>query len=159
MLRPYIEMWNLLTEAYLQDKVNPWSCPSCFVGNMLGGDSSWSHPVAVLRFPQVSMLESMRSITRVRGELCIMGHGFTVREIAKIEENFLTALDNNLTISGNIYKQSYKKEDSKYEDALFLAFESTLELLKKIYITKGETVDMTVIPTFTKRETVVKYSL
>jgi hypothetical protein len=40
-MRTYKQSYDLLTEAYISGKVDPWDCKACFCGNLLRGTSDW----------------------------------------------------------------------------------------------------------------------
>ena len=98
------------------------------------------------------------------GILYINKLGYTVDEIHELEYNFLNIIDQNTTDSHDIYEtysNAYDKSKPRilksthpnYENALFLAFESTMDMLKEIHRSKGEDVDNLLV--FKKRQLAV----
>lgn len=165
----YKKMYDLITEAYIKGELNPYQCEACFVGNMCGNQGNWSGvskntPLFYGSTGVVDWLkESEQFITR-------KFNGFyTPEDIAEIEYNFLRVLDDNCPVYGGgltrikmifgsatyggigyLYAAFSRKTNPNYENALFLAMESTLNFLKEIHISKGEIIDE--IPVFNKRE-------
>jgi hypothetical protein len=158
-MKTYKEQFDKLTEAYINDKVKPWECEACFVGNMLGG-SLWSMATEYFREKDILKMTSIPFIHTCK-EISIPfieNSGYTVEEVVEIEDNFLGVINNNLYLKEKrdleafrpaTASYNYKGELPEYEDALFKAFESTLELLKEIHIKKGEIIEE--VPVFTKR--------
>jgi hypothetical protein len=106
----------------------------------------------------------------------IKNEGYTPDEIYALESNFLKVIVENLEYDSHFdgegndiymaqvgipkdtenmtgkrddYNFYSRKDNPKYEDALFKAFESTLEMLKGIHQAKGEIIEET--PAFVKR--------
>ena len=150
----YKEQFDKLTEAYIHNKVEPYTACACFVGNLLNRTSNWisgrgmaagetmedwniKHPRAPLsqELVEKATYVSQQSITENSGGL------YTLREIIDLEKVFLDALEGNCS-----------EDDNSYEEYLFKAFELTLAKLKEIHESKGEIVDAP--PVFIKRQLV-----
>lgn len=152
-MKTYKEQFNILTEAYLQDKVNRGSSCACFVGNLLGG-SSWGFTRNVLRTCDRTIpIEDAKIVATTPywkllykdGLRLIRENGYTQEEIILLEREFMCTYVENIP-------QDYPRTDGLDEDALFIAFERTLDLLKEIHRAKGEDVDNEETPVFVKRE-------
>lgn len=148
----YKQAFDKITTAYLNGKLEPWSNCACFIGNLLGGEhwaparkESSCHPT--LKFLGAQYIRAA-------------GHDmYTPEEIFTMESNFLMVINDNLGCEESLrenekfypyYNGNPKCWMEGYEDALFSAMESTLEMLKQIHIAKGEVIDEE-IP-FTKRQ-------
>lgn len=128
-LPSYNEMFNKITEAYISGKLEPCNSCACFIGNMLNGKYGWadkrilSNPIIALKPDEYETVFGF----------------YTMSEIVSMEENFLHTI--NL---------SDGQKSNKYEDTLFMAMETTLDMLKSIHESKGEIIDEA--PVFTKRQ-------
>jgi len=122
----YKEQFDKLTRAYISGEVIPKECKACFVGNLLNKTREW----AVKRFlDKTKPLYTWSAYNAF--DLDPEYNFYTMMEICLMENNFM---------------RKYIGD----EDALFIAFESTLELLKQIHISKGEVIDE--VPVFKKRQ-------
>lgn len=134
----YKEQFDKLTRAYIAEEVNPYRSCNCFIGNLLGTDE-WKRNIESEHNGQYS------------GE-----------EIANMEVNFMSTVK-HLTIGGrdNFFANAFSEREinllrdsifthPNYENALFKAFESTLDMLKLIHIFKGEIINNA--PIFIKRQ-------
>lgn len=147
----YKQQFDKLTEAYISGKVDPLNSCACFVGNLLNGDYKWGIGRGV--FGEVSNADIIKESIEREAE------GFyTPQEIVDLEEKFLrsinTARDNPSAYSNcsKIHLKVIKGMplDAAEEEALFIGFEKTLDLLKQIHESKGEVVDAP--PVFFKRK-------
>lgn len=155
-------MWNFkkafdhLTEAYIKGDVNPFNNCNCFVGNLLNQDHSWSCGRVFLEdFGQPVWDEKAARSGYFASECFVQTvlnskvQGFySPKDILELEGTFLATYLNN---GGNQNAFSEGPVTATDEEALFRAFEVTLDLLKHIHESKGENVDQFV---FTKREVV-----
>jgi hypothetical protein len=145
--------FDKLTEAYISNKVNPFSDCNCFVGNLLNNNRDWADD----RYWNGSLIEQNLATTFFssnRGIKSVLAKeaesSYMPEEILCLERMFLkTYLNNN-------HNRRFIEIDADdcgtfNEDALFLAFEKTLDLLKLIHESKGEVVEPFF---FTKREPV-----
>lgn len=151
----YQQQYNKLTEAYIRNEVNPFANCKCFVGNLLNNNSQW-HSCRVFEktddrgYPDLSRgEENVDCIYYSVGKRIIIAESdnlYTVKEIIAIENRFLTVFTQNSSL--NVWHPCAIKEAD--EEALFKAFETTLDLLKEIHINKGEIIDD--VPIFSKRK-------
>jgi hypothetical protein len=160
----YKSQFDKLTEAYINLKVNPFLSCNCFVGNLLNGSSEWSCHRMYER------VVGKHKITNcMRRNYSITFDDYSMEEIVTLERKFLktyikenkgvdTFLKDEFDFSyyQNLSKptygdKSYEEVMAIQENALFKAFETTLNLLRGIHIAKGENVDQDIIPAFTKR--------
>lgn len=161
-MQTYQEQFNRLTEAYIKLEVNPFSACNCFVGNLLNNNTMWSN------FRSYSALVS--SDRPVESCKLVSGWGnkyeYSLDEVISLERCFLlTYIGNNynqlnafITDECDFETEIYGEDPITYEEylviqeeALFKAFEDTLDVLKEIHTKRGENVEF--IP-FKKRELV-----
>jgi hypothetical protein len=130
----YEQQFDKITRAYIANELNPYEVCGCFVGILLNGNDDWicgrdlSHGVITCNRSGVEY-----------ATMCIQdeANGFyTLQEVLDLEKNFMALLTN--------------VHSRHYEDCLFIAMESTLEMLKQIHISKGEVIDE--VPVFEKRK-------
>lgn len=156
------QQFDKLTEAYIRGEVNPNSPCACFVGNLLNRSTMWSN----------GRIYTMLINERLEPSLCrplsydhlnsviesIKHHSeglYTLDEILSLEQRFMISyLDGGGSEKDDpIYDADIDSESVFIkpinEDALFVAFEKTLELLKQIHESKGEIVEPF---EFTKRQ-------
>lgn len=136
----YKEQFDKLTRAYINGEVNPYDCKACFVGNLLNNKKEWGYLEERGSFTSMEQLKAMK---------CLLEEGegtYSAKEIVKIELNFMRYI-----WEANSYINNWGngKMTPIMEDCLFKAFESTLEMLKAIHISKGEQIDES--PVFVKR--------
>jgi hypothetical protein len=153
-MKTFKEAFDLLTRAYISGQVDPWNCTACFVGNLLNSpnwrEAHYSTFERIMNMIPTSPTYAYEAMKQWReGVDLIISNGYTVEETKALEENFLQVIEDH-TFVKDIYDGNDKVEHPNYENALFLAFESTLELLKRIHISKGEDVDGEFL--FTKRQ-------
>ena len=154
----YQQQFDKLTEAYIAHKVDPHQNCACFVGNLLGGFSSWASwrdtdfsedgkSVKIKLCNYEAMKQVLAEKIKTFYEPC---------DIIELEGVFLNTYYSE---GGGIYdmvdyEQLNDEISSSYtpinEDALFIAFAKTLDLLKSIHISKGEVIDS--LPKFQKRQ-------
>ena len=135
----YQEQFNKLTEAYIRNKVNPyWGCAR-FVGNLLNNNGDWEIgrelKVSCQKPDYDYSIKSGNCISSVLKKEC--NNLYDAIDIFELEKKFLRSYNTSLA------------EGIDREDALFKAFEVTLDLLKQIHISKGEIIDQE--PVFKKR--------
>lgn len=125
----YAQQWQKITSAYLNDTLDPYRNCACFIGNMLNGKFSWSLGRTIDGDYRVVPSFNKRHI--IIAEECIAkeaGGLYTIEDICRLEDNFL-----QFAIAAPC--------SPNYENALYEAMVSTLELLRQIHISKGEDVD------------------
>lgn len=129
----YREQYDKIVDAYIKDKLKPWDCIACFIGNLLNGKDDWAHGRTMTRGTN-NVLVCDISINDARVQLaqqCVDDESnglYSLREICALEENFLNYI-------------SPLGIDGCSEQQLFEAMCSTLEMLRLIHISKGEDVD------------------
>ena len=144
----YKEQFDKLTRAYIEDRVNPFADCACFVGNLLNNNGRWGCErywgtegdiLNALEKTRFSDTEIIRVVL-----LDESASLYTPDEIILLERMFLRTFKDN---GGSRDRDDDDKWDG--EEALFVAFQATLDLLKQIHISKGEVIDET--PKFSKR--------
>ncbi len=141
----YKEAFDLITEAYLENKLNPYEGCQCFIGNLYGGlTDNWIWA----RRPE---LWNIACVTLGVDTIRRLGP-YTVEQVFAMEDNFLTIITRR-TGGGNIFQGSLRYKHPDYENALFEAMESTLEMLKRIHLGMGEVIEE--IPFFKRQLQVV----
>lgn len=140
------QQFDKLTEAYIKNEVDPYEPCGCFVGNLLNKRTEWMDGRGSVwtyenYFDELEIKQKgTRDYKTALNVIQAQAEGFyTVKEIFQLEGTFMST-----------YVKLCKCDDID-EDALFVAFEKTLELLKQIHESKGEQVDEYV---FQKRELV-----
>lgn len=139
----YQEQWQKITSAYLNNELNPWRNCACFVGNLLQKRSDWAFcrsELGVLTQDEIYRNIGIKYINMLSGDL------YSAQEIIALELNFLQVIDAGTENKGKLgfaisSDFSLKQEHPNYENALFEAMVSTLEMLRQIHISKGEDVD------------------
>ena len=137
----YKQQFDKLTEAYIMGNVDPWECKACFVGNLLGGDQ-WEDIRSGAMAKTVQTGTPNKVSSNYKAHLAIdfikeRSNGlYTPEEIISLEATFL-------------HSYGFDRGGSVDENALFISFEKTLNLLKQIHISKGEIIDDA--PVFQKR--------
>lgn len=145
----FIDQYNKIVNAYMQNKLNPSICEACFVGNLLNNNGKWGFGRLVTNGSTTDPL--ITNIDKTIALACLMQEAsgfYTMAEIAKIEQVFLGTLSE--TGKYNIDLSDHKSP--RYEERLFKAMEVTLEHLKALHIAKGEIIEDN--PIFSKRELV-----
>lgn len=149
----YKEQFDKLTRAYINGEVDPWDCKACFVGNLLNNNSRWGNE---FRDALCGSRDGIGHVSKNSSYIEVLevlrlenNNYYTPEEIANLEATFLFTINNNSGDLGFVewWHHAYKIN----EDALFIAFEKTLEYLKEIHISKGEIIEDN-IPSFKKRE-------
>lgn len=151
----YNEAFNLITEAYINDKILPYRPEFCFCGTLEQGNRAWSEDRA-----------------RKNIEIESKGSGFTFHELFGMEDALLTPLFEKIARprlgitnkligerifwsqymnSGMIAKSKVKtvSQEPDYEEVLFEGMCTALEVMKQIYIARGLPVNDS--PVFEKR--------
>lgn len=135
----YKTQFDKLTKAYINGEVRRLDSCACFVGNLLNGNGQWGYGRKALgAFGRITSDDSMR----ILAESCILKEAsslYTLQEILDMEALFMG-------VSTGLF-ENYEEQ----ENALFAAFEQTLEMLKQIHIAHGEQIEDE-IPVFIKRE-------
>ena len=141
----YREAYDRIVNAYMKDELKPFSNCACFIGNLLGS-GQWS----ACRAP------AGRSMTRSRLDALVLinSFGYCYENICSMEDNFLNEIFS--ITRGECFKNPRRtriKYSERYgeafENGVFAAMSSTLDMLKKIHEENGEIVDA---PVFKKRE-------
>jgi len=140
--------FDRLTSAYIKNEVNPFKECACFVGNLLQNDKKWCYARVNYEGEESSWENLMNinvpisNIIKKRNlaldSIQIYADGFyTPEEIFELERCFMITYvkESGITLEGH-------KEEELKEDALFIAFEKTLDLLKVIHEDHGEEVDV-----------------
>lgn len=142
----YKTQFDKLTSAYIAGKVDPYSACGCFVGNLLNNSINW------VKARDLDLKVAKDQTTKTISKECVdeeSNNSYSLQEIYDLERIFLRTYREN---NGDYYAfdsirgTGATKQD---EDALFIAFEKTLEYLKQLHISKGEVIDE--IPVFEKR--------
>ncbi len=139
----YRQAYDRIVDAYFKNELNPFKDCACFIGNLLG-DSIWGHCRNYIA--SESQLKE--------GNELISSFGYTLIQIGEMEDNFLNVIIHSTTRHGKQTRpRSFNtfyidKYGGNYEDALFDAMSSTLDMLKKIHEDNGEIIDA---PVFKKR--------
>jgi len=134
----YEEAWQKITTAYVNDKLNPYMPCACFIGNLLGNidwaECRWGEAWKGEGFP-------------VKFHDYFALKGYSPREIINMENNFLRIIYEGVgkpSLFDAIAKNgmiNIAREHPDYEDLLYKAMVSTLEMLRQIHIAKGEVID------------------
>jgi hypothetical protein len=127
------EQFDKLTEAYIRNEVNPYEPCGCFVGNLLNRHQDW----VTVRLSWASPIADRSLPFYEDGYKCIKKESdgtYTPQEITDLEFLFMMTYE----INGGTSSQT---KSEKEEDALFIAFETTLDALKKLHEANGEKVD------------------
>lgn len=136
------EQFDKLTEAYIRGEVEPYQPCGCFIGNLLNRREEWIHIRKDFTYKTPCYFPGEKKSFEMAQ--CIIqeeGKGtYTDQEIVELEYTFMMTYGINGGGFGLVN-----------EDALFKAFEVTLEQLKQIHESKGEIVDEFV---FQKRQPV-----
>lgn len=138
----YNEQWNKLTTAYINNEVQPYIACACFIGNLLNNTSTWMDGRLGFDFKN-NKVDGIQELPHVIRSIKRESKGtYTQKEIYQLELLFLK------TISDETKRECCDADN--YEDALFKAFELTLDLLKEIHLSKGEIVEE--VPQFKQRK-------
>ena len=131
-----------ILQAYYKDELNPYNHCACFIGNVLdGGDWAWCRN----GYGNVDPFE-LASIQWILDK----GDGvYTPQDIMDMEKNFLTIINQNCQKRTDSIGFPTNKKHPNYENALFLAMDSTLDMLKACHELAGEIIDP---PVFVKRK-------
>jgi hypothetical protein len=134
------EQFDKITMAYFDDTLEPYTNCACFIGNLLGGEKwawcrgDWGVVDKSINSDYVD--EGIKFILRSSNGL------YTPLQIFQMEKNFLTIISKNTSGSDDLddsIDENLEHED--YEHALFLAMDSTLDMLRKIHEAKGEVIE------------------
>ncbi len=157
----YQQQWNKLTEAYIKNEIDPHNNCACFVGNLLGGSELWANcrniDIDKVTGNSVAII-SLLDAAWMKRVLATEGYSFyTPMDVINLEDAFLnTYYQNGGKGTDTIDVDEDEDEDNTYSDspinenALFAAFEKTLDLLKQIHIEKGDIIDE--VKPFVKRK-------
>jgi hypothetical protein len=149
----YKQQFDRLTRAYINDEVDPYKGCACFIGNLLGKGFSWEvarefngHGKSYVR----NIEEHPWAVDGINAIKEASEGMYTPDDIVRMENNFLYIIESqtNYLEKSVIFIEEIRTHPN-YEEALFNAFSSTLDMLKEIHITLGEDVESY---TFTKRQ-------
>lgn len=132
------QQYDKITSAYLNNELEPYSTCACFIGNLLGS-TRWAD-ARTRDFLESKIKPDKHACDWLREVSCGM---YTGEDITILEHNFLKIIDDNTIESGRI-DGNYafpRQRHPNYEEALYLAMVSTLDMLKNIHESKGENVD------------------
>lgn len=151
----YLKQREKIVQAYFKNKLNPYSGCACFVGNLLNNTTKWTQcrvftdDDGFLASDKVEITKLAQFKYYLRNE---SNSFYTPEQIIKLETNFLKTIRDN-TVKGVMDSIDDAFQHPNYEEALFKAMDSTLDLLLEIHIANG---DKSVIelekPVFVKRE-------
>lgn len=155
-LRPtFIQQYDKIVAAYMNNILNPL-CPTyCFVGNMFNGSNIFTRLRRYENFTVKPHSWFYRKISSsIQHEIFVRMfenkdnmYFYTLKEIISLEKLFLDTIyrkDREIKrLSNKIHPDStawvlYPTAQKRFEDKLYLAMEKTLELLKAIHESKGE---------------------
>lgn len=143
----YKVQFDKLTEAYINNRVRPYYPCACFIGNLLGEETQWVSIRHYGTFGTSTLVSESEPLgfmlqNSVQSVLTASQGMYSPKDIVNLENNFLYVLELN-TVGEPLDRTLSSKVISheNYEEALFLAFSSTLDLLKEIHEAKGEVVD------------------
>lgn len=143
----YKEAYNKIIAAYFKDKIQPYDAHFCFCGTLgYTRDSSKQHSQSPAAFWDSTL--------------------FSVEEYTKMEYALLSPLRDKFAPECGIYLNSRHdvtynvhvrihnmRKNPDYEDVLFEGMCKALDVLKEIYIKRGENVDD--VPVFIQRKITV----
>lgn len=152
----YAQQYDKLAQAYINCEVDPFVPCGCFCGNLLNKKPDW-----VIGRESYNFVNHTGDILNVvtcdtgrivNSAVCVFEESeglYDLTDILELERTFMATY-----MKGCGYTQVIQaKGEPINEDALFAAFEVTLEKLKELHIAKGEVIDET--PAFVKRELAV----
>ena len=151
----YKQQYDKLTEAYIKNEVTPWSPCNCFVGNLLNNNCQWvkgrsiPYTNGTMKNNLINGYKNLEIDNYKVINECIKSEAkgyYTSEEIISLESRFMSTYLENLDVDTSSINELLLLIN---EDALFLAFEAALDLLKYIHISKGENIEEQF--TFTKR--------
>ena len=151
----YLKQREKIIQAYYNNELNPYVCNACFVGNLLNNKSDWSYcrymnnsgyGKLLINGDFSNLYENAEKVIKKES------NGFySPEDIFEIESNFLKTIYKNTSIVYLASPEEFKNHPN-FEEALFLAMDSTLDLLMEIHKKNG---DKSVLelekPVFTKR--------
>lgn len=126
----YKEQYDKITRAYFRNEIEPYLNCACFIGNLLNNTDKWNAMRDCITGNKMTPVVDAKTLDPVFGF-------YTIEEICEMENNFLDAIEN----------YSY----TGWENSVFYAMSSTLDMLRKIHESKGE---ITEVQSFTKRQLV-----
>lgn len=137
----YEQQWQKITSAYLNKLLNPYIECACFIGNILSNRRDWSG----CRRGEIESGEGYLYPTSPlykRADLFIAKQSnnlYTPNIIVTLENNFLKIL--HINTPGKVAEWYGGKDvvrHPNYENALYEAMTSTLELLRQIHEAAGD---------------------
>jgi len=147
-MKTFKEQFDKLTRAYINEEVQPFNACACFVGNLLNNQSGWTFIRNYDSLPILDRSDRDSYLTGVQTIVIQSDNTYTPQEIAYLEYNFMKIVCNEKGMKNT------GPGDIISEDLLFEAFESTLDMLKKIHESKGEVVEPFTFIKRTVKETV-----
>lgn len=145
----YQQQYDKLSYAYIEGKVDPLDPCACFIGNLLNNQTEWSGIRDLCSVPISSKLADYPPHMVRNAENCIAIQSdnlYTPEDIIALEMCFLESIVKN---GGELdHWDQWGIDDDEFvaiterdEEALFIAFSKTLEMLREIHIRKGEVID------------------
>ncbi len=128
----YLEQREKIIQAYYNKKLNPYVCEACFCGNLLNNKNGWG-------FIRPGNLSGNQVLCYDKESLKLG------EDVIKMESNQFYSNQNILDIENNFLKILYegcgedRKRHPNYEEVLFEAMDSTLDLLLEIHKANGDT--------------------
>lgn len=154
----YLQQREKIIQSYYKSELNPYSGCACFIGNLLDNKDEWCYyrffKEGSWRLSDESVLDeefgNMKEFLQRE-----VDSFYSPEDILKLESNFLKIIRKETIGIGNTIEGRSKNTvmiHPNYEEALFEAMDSTLDLLLEIHIKNN---DISVLelekPVFTKR--------
>jgi hypothetical protein len=136
------QQFDKLTEAYIHERVERLDGCACFVGNLLNGNGAWASGRSGIFWQNDK--EWVSHFSGVVEDLFTSDGKYIISEVVRREADGLYTPEEVLLLEGVFLSEYRKLVDTKnyeHENALFAAFEKTLDLLKQIHESKGEVVE------------------
>lgn len=123
------QQYDKIVSAYFKDELQPYIRCACFIGNLIGDQGNFRE-----QNPRISYFANKF---------------YTEKQIEDLERNFLITISQNtiesqrkcLSASDTVDMINIIAGDRNYENALFMAMDSTLQMLKEIHKGWGENVE------------------
>ena len=151
----YLEQREKVIQAYYNNELNPYNECACFIGNLLNNSDEWSacrKPTGVWEWVKGVLIENNESPNYQYSKSFIeeeSNNFYKVKDIIDLESNFLQTIYKHIKCDS----MNDTKKHPNYEEALFLAMDSTLDLLLEIHKRNGdESVLDLEKPVFNKRQ-------
>lgn len=127
------QQFDKLTEAYIRNEVNPYDSCACFIGNLLNNNDGWADALACgtarAVYKPAEIANAIRNENMLISVIKNEAEGFySPLDIVRLEKNFMDFFWG-------------RPRCIEPEELLFMAFDSTLDMLKQIHESKGEIVE------------------